>query len=189
MRISIQACIEGESASPAKVITIGWVARDPGVDPASGMGLFVKEAHELLRQMQAIVLREQADEFVRVAAGCLACGRRLGIKDTKSLVYRTAYGKALLRSPRFYSRCSGCGFKSGDGDTISPLANALRERSHPQWTWFQCRYASVMSYRLAQIYLRDAFPGGKALPTSSIKRNVGAIGQRLERATKQVVAI
>ena len=185
MRISIQACIDGQGASPPRVITIGCVERDAGVDPASGMGLFVREAHELLRQMQAIVLREQADEFVRVAAGCLACGRRLGIKDTKPLVYRTAYGKAILRSPRFYSCCSGCGFKSGDGDTISPLAHALRERSHPQWTWFQCRYASVMSYRLAQIYLRDAFPGGKALPTSSIKRNVGAIGQRLEREANQ----
>jgi hypothetical protein len=79
MRISVQACIEAEDSSPAKVITIGCVARDAGVDPASGMGLFVSEAHELLRQMQAIVLREQADEFVRVAAGCLACGHRLGV--------------------------------------------------------------------------------------------------------------
>jgi hypothetical protein len=126
MRISIQACLESEGSSSPKVITIGCVERNPGVDPASGMGLFVREAHELLRQLHAIVLREQADEFVRVAAGCLACGRRLGIKDTKPLVYRTAYGKAVLRSPRFYSRCSGCGFKSGDGDTISPLAHALR---------------------------------------------------------------
>ena len=63
------------------------------------MGLFVREAHELLRQLRAVVLREQVDEFVRVAAGCLACGRRLGIKDTKPLVYRTAYGKAILRRP------------------------------------------------------------------------------------------
>ena len=125
------------------------------------------------------------DEFVRVAAGCLACGRPLGIKDTKPLVYRTVYGKALLRSPRFYSRCSACGFVSGACATVSPLAHALRERTHPQWTWFQCRYASVMSYRLAKIYLRDAFPGGKNLPASSIKRNVGAIGQRLEREANQ----
>ena len=135
-----------------------------------------------------MVLNEQADEFVRVAAGCLACGRRLGIKDTKLLVYRTVYGKARLRSPRFYSRCSACGFISGDGATVSPLAHALKDRSHPQWTWFQCRYASVMSYRLAKIYLRDAFPGGKDLPCSSIKRNVGAIGQRLEREAKQATS-
>jgi hypothetical protein len=108
-----------------------------------------------------VVLNLQADEFIRVAAGCLACDRRLGIKDTKQLAYRTMYGKAILRSPRFYSRCGTCGFVSGDGATISRLAHALKERTHPQWTRFQCRYASVMSYRLAKIYLRDAFPDGK----------------------------
>jgi len=186
MRITIHATVESTDASSApQVVRIGEVVRDAGVDPASGLGLFVREANALLRQIQSVVLNEQADEFIRVAAGCLACGRRLGIKDTKSLVYRTVYGKATLRSPRFYSRCSGCGFVSGDGATVSPLAHALKERTHPQWTWFQCRYASVMSYRLAKIYLRDAFPGGKDLPASSIKRNVAAMGQRLEREAKQ----
>jgi hypothetical protein len=185
MRVSIHATIENENGSSSQAIQVGEITREAGVDPASGLGLFVREANALLQQIQSVVLNEQADEFIRVAAGCLACGRRLGIKDTKSLVYRTVYGKALLRSPRFYSRCSACGFRSGDGDTVSPLAHALKDRSHPQWTWFQCRYASVMSYRLAKIYLRDAFPGGKDLPASSIKRNVGAIGQRLEREVKQ----
>lgn len=113
------------------MIHIGEVTRDAGVDPASGLGLFVREAQALLQQIQIVVLNEQADEFIRVAARCLACGKRLGIKDTKPLVYRTVYGKALLRSPRSYSRCSGCGFNSGDGGTISPLAHALKERTHP----------------------------------------------------------
>lgn len=174
MRITIHATIENADASSApQVVHIGEVTRDAGVDPASGLGLFVREANALLRQIQSVVLNEQADQFIRVAAGCLACGRHLGIKDTKSLVYRTVYGKTILRSPRFYSRCGGCGFVSEDGATVSPLAHALKDRTHPQWTWFQCRYASVMSYRLAKIFLRDAFPGGKDLPASSIKRNVG----------------
>lgn len=41
--------------------------------------------------------------------------------------------------------------------TFTPLALALAERTQPQWAWLQCHYASVMSYRLKQIYLRDAF--------------------------------
>ncbi len=188
MRISIQVCVEGEDSSP-RIVSIGCVERDAGVDPASGLGLFLREAHALLRQIQTLVLNEQVAEFVRVAAGCLGCGRRLGIKDTKALVYRTAFGKAVLRSPRFYAHCSACGLRFGEGDTVSPLAHALRQRCHPQWTWLQCRYASVMSYRLAQIFLRDAFPGGKELPTSSIKRNVGAVGQRLEREAKRATSV
>ena len=83
------------------MIQIGGITREASVDPASGLGLFVREANALLQQIQTVVLNEQADEFIRVAAGCLACAQRLGINDTKSLVYRTAHGKALLRSPRF----------------------------------------------------------------------------------------
>ena len=37
-----------------------------------------------------------------------------------------------------------------------------------------------MSYRLARILLRDAFPGGPSLPASSLKANVRAVGDRLE---------
>ncbi len=102
MRITIHATIENADTSSApQVVHIGEVTRDAGVDPASGLGLFVREANALLRQIQSVVLNEQADQFIRVAAGCLACGRHLGIKDTKSLVYRTVYGKTILRSPRF----------------------------------------------------------------------------------------
>jgi len=163
LRIAIHAKIENaDDSSASQVVQIGEVARDPGVDPASGLGLFVREANALLRHIQSVVLNEQADEFIRVAAGCLACGRRLGIKDTKSLVYRTVYRKAVLRSRPFYSQCSACGFVSGDGGTVSPLAHALKDRFHPQWTWFQCRYASVMSYRLAKIFLRRV-PGRNGL--------------------------
>ncbi|MGT2455327.1 ISKra4 family transposase [Cupriavidus basilensis] len=181
MRISIQACIEGEGTQPSKVITVGVIERKADFAPASGLGLFLRETHELLQQLQTVVLNEQVDQFVGAAARCRACGTRLGIKDTKPLVYRTAFGKARLRSPRFYSYCSACGFCSSDKGTLSPLAQALPQRVHPQWSWLQCRYASVMSYRLAQIFLRDAFPGERQLPSSSVKVNVRSVGQRLEQ--------
>ena len=71
--------------------------------------------------------------------------------------------------------------------TFSPLAQALPERTHSQWTWLHCRYASVMSFRLAQIFLRDAFPAGKSLPVASIKVNLRSVGTRLERETQKAV--
>ncbi len=71
---------------------------------------------------------------------------------------------------------------------FSSLAQALPERTHPQWTWLQCRYASVMSFRLAQIFLRDAFPAGKSLPAASIKVNLCSVGTRLEREAQAGVA-
>jgi hypothetical protein len=44
MRISIQACVESGGSSSPEVLTLGCVERDPGVDPAPGMGMFVREA-------------------------------------------------------------------------------------------------------------------------------------------------
>ena len=93
MRISIQACIEGEGVQPSKVITVGVVERQDSFAPASGLGLFMRETHALLKQLQTVVLDEQVDRFVVQSARCLACGTRLGIKDTKRVVDRTTFGK------------------------------------------------------------------------------------------------
>lgn len=50
MRITIQATIENaDGSSPPQVIQVGEVTRDADVDPASGLGLFVREANALLQ--------------------------------------------------------------------------------------------------------------------------------------------
>ena len=54
MRITIHATIESaDNPSAAQRVQIGEVTRDAGVDPASGLGLFVREANALLRQIQS----------------------------------------------------------------------------------------------------------------------------------------
>ncbi|MGH8338138.1 MAG: hypothetical protein ACRETL_15240 [Gammaproteobacteria bacterium] len=184
MRVAIQACVELEGAQPPKVVSLGVIERPDDFSPASGLGLFVREAHALLKELQKLVLDEQVERFVERSARCFACGTKLGIKDSKRLVYRTTFGKASLQSPRFYARCSACGFCSSDKGNMSPLAHALPQRVHPQWSWLQCRYASVMSYRLAQVFLRDAFPGGSQLAASSVKANVRFVGDRLEQEAR-----
>lgn len=141
----------------------------------------MRETQTLLKQLQKVFLEEQVDRFFEASARCLVCSAPLGIKDNQRLVFRTTFGKANLKNSRYYSHYSSCGFCSNDKSTVSPLAHALPERVHPQWSWLQCRYASVMSYRLAQIFLRDAFPGGQQLPSSSVKANVRDIGDRPER--------
>ena len=187
MRITIQALIEGVQGSEPRAETIGVVERDADGAPASGLGLFLREPHVVLRQLQAVLLREQVAQFVERAGHCRRCGARLATKDSKTVVYRTAFGKARLDSPRLYSRCGGCGASSSAQASFSPLAEALPERTHPQWLWLQSRYAAVMPYRLAQIFLRDAFPAGRSLPLSSVKVIARRVGQRLDAETQVAV--
>jgi DNA-directed RNA polymerase subunit RPC12/RpoP len=63
----------------------------------------------MLQCLQSVVLQEQTALFLKSAATCHGCGARLGTKTTRSLVYRTAFGKVKLDSPQLYSRCAHCG--------------------------------------------------------------------------------
>ncbi len=51
MRISVQACIEGEGERPAKVFTLGVLEREDGFAPSAGLGLFLRETQTLLKQL------------------------------------------------------------------------------------------------------------------------------------------
>ena len=67
MRITIQALIDGVEGSEPRAETIGVVERDADGAPASGLGLFLRETHAVLRQLQAVVLREQVVEALLTA--------------------------------------------------------------------------------------------------------------------------
>ena len=180
MRFVIEVRIEDGDHPLPPPVTVGVIERSADLTPASGLGLFLQETKDLLRELQAVVVAGQTAQFVSAASQCRTCSTTLGVKDRKQLVYRTAFGIARLASPRLYSRCARCGTMAGRAKTVDPLAEVLPERTHPHWTWLQCRYASVMSFRLAQIFLRDAFAAGKSLPVSSLKVNIRAVGFRLE---------
>ena len=180
MRIVVEVRIEDANQPNPAPVTIGVIERSDDGAPSAGLGLLLGETKGLLQQLQTVVVAEQVSRFVDAASKCHACQTTLATKDKKRLVYRTTFGVAQLVSPRLYSRCANCGTIAGGGHTFSPLAKAVPERTHPQWTWLQCRYASVMSFRLAQLFLRDTFPAGKSLAVSSLKVNLRAVGSRLE---------
>jgi hypothetical protein len=188
MRFIVEVRIEGADRAGMPPVPVGVIDRCARSDPAAGLGLLLQEAKDLTQRLQTVVVAEHARQFVEAASKCRACTAPLGTKDTKRVVYRTVFGVARLNSPRFYSRCGACGMLADSRQTFSPLAQALPERRHPQWTWLQCRYASVMSFRLAQIFLRDAFPAGKSLPVASIKVNLRAVGTRLDGEAQAGVA-
>ena len=79
MRITIQALIEGVQGSEPRAETIGVVERDADGAPASGLGLFLRETHAVLRQLQAVLLREQVAQFVecQTQGSCPTCASKV----------------------------------------------------------------------------------------------------------------
>ena len=130
MRISVQACIEGEGERPSRIITDGVIERDDEFAPSSGLSLFMSETNALLKQLQTVFLDEQVDRFFDVSAHCLYCQTPLGIKDTKRLVCRTVFGKVpadfVRATNRRYlhlpMRCLSACIRSGPGFNVDTPA-------------------------------------------------------------------
>lgn len=122
MRITIQAVVDREDGRRPVIVELGAVERATDQHPSSGLGLFIRETHDILQRLQSVVLQEQIKLFLESATRCQGCGRRLATKTTRSLIYRTAFGKLKLGSPQLYSRCAHCGVSACAGSTFNPLA-------------------------------------------------------------------
>ena len=109
MRITVQTVVQCDDGTTKLPSVLGVIDRDSRSDPAVDLGLFLREAHALLKALQAVVLAHQIDQFSRAARRCRGCGGQLARKDNKFLIYRTAFGKARIPGPRLYSRCANCG--------------------------------------------------------------------------------
>ena len=68
------------------------------------LGLTLAEAKALLLELQRQVLSRQIAAFLASRTPCPACGRSRGVKDHKTIVFRTLFGKLELASPRL-RRC------------------------------------------------------------------------------------
>ena len=85
MRITIWALVEGIDGEAPRAEMIGVVKRDADDAPASGLGLYLRETRALLRQLQAVVVREQVAQFVVRESCCRRCGGCLATKDSKTI--------------------------------------------------------------------------------------------------------
>ena len=174
MQIHIEVVIEGRSERRR----IATIRRGADLAAVDGLGLTLAESKDVLARLQASVVHEHADELVAANSSCGDCGQPLSRKGTAPIVYRTAFGKLNLRSPRLYSQCR-CGVRACSRDSFNPLAMHLAQRTHPELLYLQTRWASAMSYERAAKLLGDVLPLGAAPGSSSIKAHARAAGQAL----------
>jgi hypothetical protein len=162
----------------ARATAIATIQRSAALAAVDGFGLTLAESKDLLECLQATVVREHAAEFVAANSSCGGCAQPLARKGASSIVYRTAFGKLSLQSPRLYSQCR-CGVRHCGGESFNPLALHLAQRTHPELLYLQARWASAMSYERATKLLGDVLPLGTAPGSSSIKAHVRAAEQAL----------
>ena len=140
------------------------------------LGLSLAEAKLLLRELQQQVLERQIAAFLGCRVVCPACGRARGIKDRKSLWFRTLFGKLALASPRLRQCCC----EPHQQASFSPLLELLPERTAPELKYLETKWAALVSYGLTVKALRDFLPVDAALNAMSVRRDAQRVARRLE---------
>lgn len=119
------------------------------------LGLSLDEAKGVLAEIQTTLVTTQAARFLKQNSCCPDCGMPYPKNGTHQLTFRTLFGTIKLASQRFYT-CSCPQAKArrqGQKQiSVSPLANLLPERTAPEFTYLQTKWAAIMSYeRTAQL--------------------------------------
>jgi len=122
------------------------------------------------------VVEHQAAAALSAQAACPDCGIPHRHKDSRRIVVRALFGVLRLDSPRWWS----CPCTPRVARTFSPLAAVLRERTTPELSYLQARFAGLVSYGLSADLLSEVLPLGRALHAATVRRQVQATAQRLE---------
>ena len=91
LRFKLQLVVLADNDEQVSVDDIAVLNKDH--ERLEHLGLTLAEAKALLLELQRQVLTRQIAAFVASRTPCPTCGRRRGIKDHQTIVFRTLFGK------------------------------------------------------------------------------------------------
>jgi hypothetical protein len=173
MKIKVQVIIQSDDETVGRVSEIACFERDDLT--AAALGLTLAESKHLLTTLQETLVTRQVDFYNVQQQHCPRCGAALARKGKQPLVMRTLFGKVELDSPRFYT----CSCQDTQGQSFSPLAELLNERSTPELLYIQTKWAALMSYGLTVDLLSDILP--MEISQTSLRRQLSRLAERHEQ--------
>ena len=165
MKVTVQVVLHADDDSQTVVREVFTLTRE-ALEPDT-VGLQLQEANDLLAAVQHTVVEHQVSTALSAQAVCPNCGHPFRHKDSRLIVMRTLFGVLHLDSPRWWS-CP-CTPRPG-ARTFSPLAAVLRERTTPELSYLQARFAGLVSYGLSADMLNEILPLGRALHATTVRR-------------------
>jgi hypothetical protein len=140
------------------------------------LGLTLAEGKAILREIQRVVVEQQAAHCVAAQRHCSACGQPRRSKGQHDLAIRTVFGHITIPSPRFLQ----CDCQPHETKSCSPLAQLLPERTTPELLFLETKWSALMSYGLTAELLQEVLPMDSPLHASTIREHVCNVAQRLE---------
>jgi len=174
VKIRIQVVVESDNGDTQIIQEVTKIER--GCLQPENLGLSLAEAKALLQNTQHVLVEQQIAEYEKQHSSCQHCGKKLLHKDKRTIVYRTLFGKLQLKCNRlFHCACTELPTRS-----FNPVANLLPERTSPELLYLESKFASLMSYGLSSKFLQEVLPIEGEINATSIRKNLHALGKRLE---------
>lgn len=140
------------------------------------LGLALKEAKDLLQQVQARIVKTQVDALSAVASFCVNCQGPQRTKDIRRRQFRTLFGTVPVRCRR-YVRCP-C--RGGGGQILWPLRQFEMAGGTPELRYVVAKWSSAMPYRRAAALLAELLPLSGGASHATARRRTLAVGERLD---------
>src|SRR5258708_25586521 len=173
MKIKVQVVIVSDDEAVGCMSEIACFERDD-LTPAT-LGLTLSESKQLLTAVRETLVAQQVDSYNAQQQHCPDCAATLARKGSQPIVMRTLFGKVKLDSPRFYT----CTCRDEKGQSFSPLAELLNERSTTELLYIQTKWAALMSYGLTVDLLGDILP--MEISQTSLRRQLSRLAERHEQ--------
>jgi hypothetical protein len=142
------------------------------------LGLTPAESKAILKDIQEIVVEQQATDFLASLRCCPDCDQLRHIKGYHTLSLRTVFGKLEVKSPRLYH----CDCRQQLTRTFSPLTELLPEHTTPELLFLETKWAALVSYGLTAKLLEDVLPMDEPLNAFTIRQHVFEVAERMENA-------
>ena len=173
MKVTVQVVVDGDDES-TEVREV--FALERGAVTPDTLGLRLGEAKDLLCAVQETVVDAQVKGTLAAQAACPHCGTPRRHKDTRAIVVRTLFGTMQLPSPCWWH----CPCQPQPRKTFRPLAVLLPERSTPELSYLQAKFAALASYGVTATLLAELLPLGRPLHATAVRRQAQAVAERLE---------
>jgi len=174
LRLKLQLVVVADDDEQVSVDELVVLTKD--YEQLEHVGLSLAEAKALLLEVQRQVVGRQIAAFLASRTPCPTCGRRRGIKDHKTIVFRTLFGKLELVSPRLRR----CPCQHVAQASMSPLVELLPEHTAPELLYLESKWASLVSYGLTVKALQDFLPVDARLHATAVRRDALSVARRRE---------
>jgi len=174
MTFKVLGAIEDETPGETLNLDLACIERDQL--SAESLGLKLEETKALLKTLQKVVVQHQVNNYLKEARACPECDETRKIKGDHDVVFRSMFGKLIVKSPRWYY----CDCQEHKTKTFSPLAQLLPERTTPELLYLETKWASLVSYGMTANLIKDVLPVDAKLSAMTVRNNLHQVAQRQE---------